>query len=601
MTGSVKPSADPEVAINLIDGANFQRVMFTLGNNGVNEGDVSSANPMPVALAASVAVTGPLTDAELRASSVPVSGPLTDTQLRATELPVSLASVPLPTGAATDATISARIAAPVVGIPDNLSAANPVRLLGQDVWTCSFSDTGASILSSDFATPIVGTGAGHSQSGGSLLITTGTSTNAEFLTRSTISWKGSLRARFSVVASQRIANQNLMLLLADLIGEGLACTINSAVSITVTKVAHGFTALNVGQFIFVGGIAGAAGVPGRYAIASVPSVDTITFTVAGWPASGSCTLTLFGWSHVKTLLTGTTATNAAFTSQRRGWADADTTATINTTAAPGTMLQVDLDSRSAFLCDTLRASATGSNVSSRASRIENIPDDNLSLYFFVWNYNGSVAPATTTTWTISFASVEKFANIPVYIQGQKAVGTVNPSPVQVTNTVPVSVTGYPTAAASADGLANPTITQIAAAGLLFNGTTWDRARANNAALTGDTGAKTATFNGATQTNYNASGAVIVLNMGVVSGTTPTLTAQLQGSADGGTTFFNIPGAVTASITATGVYVLAVYPGVTVAANAAVSFPLPRTWRLVYTIGGTTPSFTITNVQVGYIN
>ena len=38
----------------------------------------------------------------------------------------------------------------------------------------------------------------------------------------------------------------------------------------------------------------------------------------------------------------------------------------------------------------------------------------------------------------------------------------------------------------------------------------------------------------------------------------------------------------------------------VSANAAVSHPLPRTWRVVYTIGGTTPSFTITNVHVAYI-
>ena len=47
-------------------------------------------------------------------------------------------------------------------------------------------------------------------------------------------------------------------------------------------------------------------------------------------------------------------------------------------------------------------------------------------------------------------------------------------------------------------------------------------------------------------------------------------------------------------------VLAVYPGVTSAANAAVSYPLPRTWRVAWTIGGTTPSFSITSVQVGYI-
>ena len=43
-------------------------------------------------------VTGPLTDAELRATAVPVSGPLTDTQLRATPVPVTLgASAGVPT------------------------------------------------------------------------------------------------------------------------------------------------------------------------------------------------------------------------------------------------------------------------------------------------------------------------------------------------------------------------------------------------------------------------------------------------------------------------------------------------------------------------
>jgi hypothetical protein len=134
----------------------------------------------------------------------------------------------------------------------------------------------------------------------------------------------------------------------------------------------------------------------------------------------------------------------------------------------------------------------------------------------------------------------------------------------------------------------------------FNNTTYDRYRGNFNVNTGDTGAKTATGNGATQTNYNASGANILFNIGTVSGTTPTLVFKLQGSSDGGTTFYDIPGASTASITATGTALLSVYPGVTVAANAAVSFPLPRTWRVVWTIGGTTPSFTITNIQVGYI-
>lgn len=41
-------------------------------------------------------VSGPLTDAQLRATALPVSGPLTDAQLRATSVPVSMASAPSP-------------------------------------------------------------------------------------------------------------------------------------------------------------------------------------------------------------------------------------------------------------------------------------------------------------------------------------------------------------------------------------------------------------------------------------------------------------------------------------------------------------------------
>jgi hypothetical protein len=106
------------------------------------------------------------------------------------------------------------------------------------------------------------------------------------------------------------------MLLADLVGEGLSTTINSATSITVTKTAHGFTAANVGQSMYVGAITGANGVPGRYAIASVPTVDTITFTVAGWPASGSCTVDLFGWNYIRTAYSGTTATASGVDARR---------------------------------------------------------------------------------------------------------------------------------------------------------------------------------------------------------------------------------------------------------------------------------------------
>ena len=125
--------------------------------------------------------------------------------------------------------------------------------------------------------------------------------------------------------------------------------------------------------------------------------------------------------------------------------------------------------------------------------------------------------------------------------------------------------------------------------------------------TGDTGAKIATGNGATQTNATSKGATIVFNIGAVTGILPTAVFKIQGSSDAGTTWYDIPNATTASIKATGAYGIQIYPGVTPVAGVAtsntiaeVSVALPRTWRVVWTIGGATPSFTITNVQVAYI-
>ena len=176
------------------------------------------------------------------------------------------------------------------------------------------------------------------------------------------------------------------------------------------------------------------------------------------------------------------------------------------------------------------------------------------------------------------------------------------------NLTTATVTGYPTAAASADALANPTVTKLDATNLVFNGTTWDRQRGMSTALTtGDTGAKVATGNGATITNVGSKGVQIVVNMGVVSGTLPTAVLKVQGSTDGGTLWYDIPGATTASLTATGQYGITIYPGVattagvaTTGTTATTSMVIPRTWRMVWTIGGTTPSFTITAIQYIYL-
>lgn len=213
----------------------------------------------------------------------------------------------------------------------------------------------------------------------------------------------------------------------------------------------------------------------------------------------------------------------------------------------------------------------------------------------------TIASASTGIWQAECSNFRSVRVTALAAVTGTAVVTIcaSKSPSIVALDMPVD-TELSAAVAIADASGNPTTAMVGGACLLFNGSTWDRQRGNLNVNTGDTGAKTATGNGATQTNYNASGAILAFIIGAVSGTTPTCVFKLQGSNDNGTTWYDLPGAVTPSITASGNYVLAVYPGATVAANAAVSHPLPRTWRVVWTLGGTTPSFTITAVQVAYI-
>lgn len=152
-------------AADEISSVYYPRTKIIIGADGVNDGDVSSANPLPVSgtfwqatqpvsLASVPLPTGAATDATLVTiasyldteiasavsllgtidadtsalagcvagtevqvdivsgsvsitGSVAVTGPLTDTQLRASAVAVSAASLPLPTGAATESTLSA--------------------------------------------------------------------------------------------------------------------------------------------------------------------------------------------------------------------------------------------------------------------------------------------------------------------------------------------------------------------------------------------------------------------------------------------------------------------------------------------------------------
>ena len=95
------PNTTTSVSTDEVNGAHVQKIKVTLGGDGDDGGTVSAFNPMPVKLDATSL-------AALENITVTVDNPanagLTDSQLRATPVPVSMG---LPTGASTEATLSA--------------------------------------------------------------------------------------------------------------------------------------------------------------------------------------------------------------------------------------------------------------------------------------------------------------------------------------------------------------------------------------------------------------------------------------------------------------------------------------------------------------
>lgn len=85
------------IAADDISGVKFQRVKMTLGGDGVDDGDVSSANPLPVSVG-SIALASGASTAALQTTGNTSLGAI-DTKLGA--------PLPLPTGAATDLSLVA--------------------------------------------------------------------------------------------------------------------------------------------------------------------------------------------------------------------------------------------------------------------------------------------------------------------------------------------------------------------------------------------------------------------------------------------------------------------------------------------------------------
>jgi hypothetical protein len=309
------------------------------------------------------------------------------------------------------------------------------RLLPQRVDRIGFTKTLSNTVDPDWGTVVGGIGAGMDvdQTGGNLVITSGTTARSETIIRSTASWEGGIRLRVRNTLSQRIINQNFFVELVDVIGDGLSYNITSATAVVVTIPSNPFTADNIGQFMHLGLFNGTGTfLGGRYPIASISGND-VTFTVSGF-AAGTGTCSVFGWNYYQLRYQGTTATSVDFDTQRNGWSSGFTAATINTTTTPGHLAIVTGNDLTATLSDQLVASGAAVAVTPRASRVENVPDD-IPLRLQIRVQNLATAPASTTTWTIGLISVSNYAAQDVSIQDVRPMTTATSVPVDVVRTV----------------------------------------------------------------------------------------------------------------------------------------------------------------------
>ena len=157
----------------------------------------------------------------------------------------------------------------------------------------------------------------------------------------------------------------------------------------------------------------------------------------------------------------------------------------------------------------------------------------------------------------------------------------------------VPLGGVAAAAAGSDTVSNagPNLTQNANE-YIFNGTTWERRRGNfdTAALLSYTNASVGT-NGADQTNYNARGVKLFIDVTAISGTTPGFTVALQGKDAASGKYYNI--ITSTAISTVSISTLEAYPGIAAASNASIGISLPRTWRVISVISGVSPLVTAT--------
>lgn len=144
-----------------------------------------------------------------------------------------------------------------------------------------------------------------------------------------------------------------------------------------------------------------------------------------------------------------------------------------------------------------------------------------------------------------------------------------------------------------------TVQRLSTLPQIYNGASYERQRAATFTINSDTSsARTATGNGtATNNNSGAKNLVVWINVTAVSGTSPTCVFKLQWSPDNGTTWidWDTTNLQTTNVTTVSTVLFRAGINATTAAGTATSGAkqdiIYKQIRLVWTIGGTTPSFT----------
>ncbi|MEN6386435.1 MAG: hypothetical protein ABFD79_14750 [Phycisphaerales bacterium] len=540
----IPQTAGDLIATDEIAGVKYQRIKMIIGADGVNDGDISAANPLPITngstpleIAGAIADGGDATTAPMLLVGGKTGAGFA--QVFETNgsghLNISDGGGSITVDNTHLTSIDNKLPAIQTAMPNGTDQFIPIRQLPQRVVATSYAAAGAGVNASEEVLIQTGAGMAVNRTGGNLVITSGTTVNSETVIRSVESVDG--RVTFSVgdTLSQRIVNNNFYREFVDVIGDGLAYNIVNTTTVDVTKVGHGFTSANIGQRMDICAMS-SVGVPQEAVIASIPNADTIRFTVAGFPASGSGTCSLTGWNKIELLFTGTSATTVNINSRRRGYQNTSTAMTISTTASGSLIMCTLQNDRITFSTGTL---AVGSVLTDRSVIFTNIPEPDTQFYYQIRVKNGTVAPASTTTWTCAFTRMQDFIATQVELTGLRQFGLGATLPVSGA----VTSTGTTTATLAASAVRAGF---IASSGIWFDDSATTLAA--NATFTGTSRDLTVT---ATATAF-ANAATYAKELRVSAESDVSGTLWLEVSRDN-TTWRRVKSVATAAVTGGGQY------------------------------------------------